>query len=284
MDRELEKNTVTISQRGKQMNNQIRSQAIAIFEDKGFVLDLSNKGFQELTMSSVGESVKDRYNSNSEGSVSKGRALKKFLVDEPEKGLILIKDLLKYYWQLSKDSPHRSYEKDKWAGKLEADISRISPNDSTLESIMTDTVKHFDDEYISEEIRSMQESIKKSPNDAIDKAKNLVESCFKFILNECDISYSNSDNLGDLQKKVFTRLNIDANTNDTAKADENVKTILSSLNQIIKGIAEIRNKHGNGHGKSAGAVQLPPRYAGLVVSSSVAVVNFVWDTYKDRKE
>lgn len=284
MDRELEKNTVTISQRGKQMNNQIRSQAIAIFEDKGFVLDLSNKGFQELTMSSVGESVKDRYNSNSESSVSKGRALKKFLVDEPEKGLILIKDLLKYYWQLSKDSPHRSDEKDKWAGKLEADISRISPNDSTLESIMADTVKHFDDEYISEEIRSMQESIKKSPNDAIDKAKNLVESCFKFILNECDISYSNSDNLGDLQKKVFTRLNIDANTNDTAKADENVKTILSSLNQIIKGIAEIRNKHVNGHGKSAGAVQLPPRYAGLVVNSSVAVVNFVWDTYKDRKE
>ena len=48
MDRELEKNTVTISQRGKQMNNQIRSQAIAIFEDKGFVLDLSNKGFQEF--------------------------------------------------------------------------------------------------------------------------------------------------------------------------------------------------------------------------------------------
>ena len=266
------------------MNDTIRSQAIAIFEDKGFVLDLSNKDFQELTMSSIGESVKDRYNTNPEQKVSKGRALRQFLVDEPEKGLILTKDLLKHYWQLPKDSPHRSDEKDKWAMKLEANISRISPNDSTLESIMVDIDRHFDDEYISKEIRSMQESIEESPNDAIDKAKNLVESCFKFILNECGISYSNSDGLGDLQKKVFTRLNIDANTNDAAKADKNVKTILSSLNQIIKGIAEIRNKYGNGHGKSAGAVQLPPRYAGLVVSSSVAVVNFVWDTYKDRKE
>ena len=73
------------------MNDQIRSRAIAIFEDGGFVLDLSNKGFQELTMSSIGESVKDRYNSNSEGSVSKGRALKKFLADEPEKRLNLNK-------------------------------------------------------------------------------------------------------------------------------------------------------------------------------------------------
>ena len=64
MDRELEKNTVTISQRGKQMNNQIRSQAIAIFVNDGFVLDLKDKDFQKLTMSSVEESVKDRYNTN----------------------------------------------------------------------------------------------------------------------------------------------------------------------------------------------------------------------------
>ena len=266
------------------MNDTIRSQAVAIFVDSGFVLDLNDKDFQELTMSSIGESVKDRYNTNPEQKVSKGRALGQFLVDEPEKGLILTRDLLKYYWQLSKDSPHRSDEKDEWARKLEADISRISPNDRTLESIMADTVKHFDDEYISEEIRSMQESVEKSPNDAIDKAKSLVESCFKFILDEYGVSYNSNDKLGQLQKKVFTRLDIDANTNEAAKADKKVKTILNSLNQIIQGIAEIRNKYGNSHGKSAGAVQLPPRYAGLVVSSSVAVVNFVWDTYKDRKE
>lgn len=141
------------------MNDTIRSQAIAIFEDSGFVLDLSNKGFQELTMSSVGESVKDRYNTNPEQKVSKGKALERFLVDESEKGLILTRDLLKHYWQLPEDSPHRSDEKDKWARKLEADISRISPNDRTLEIIMADTVKYFDDEYISEEIRSMQESV-----------------------------------------------------------------------------------------------------------------------------
>ena len=188
------------------MNDTIRSQAIAIFEDSGFVLDLSNKGFQELTMSSVGESVKDRYNTNPEQKVSKGKALERFLVDEPEKGLILTRDLLKHYWQLSEDSPHRSDEKDEWARKLEADISRISPNDRTLESIMADTVKHFDDEYISEEIRSMQESVEKSPNDAIDKAKSLVESCFKFILDEYGVSYNSSDKLGQLQKKVFTKL------------------------------------------------------------------------------
>ena len=266
------------------MYDKIRSQAISIFEKDGYVLDLSDRDFQRLTMSSVGESVKDKYNTTPEDKVSKGGALKQFLFDEPEKGLMLIESLLDHYEQLPKGSTYRNSEKDEQANKLRADLSRVLSNDRTPESIMADTVKYFDDEYISEEIDSMQESIEKSPNDAIDKAKNLVESCFKFILNECGISYSNSDGLGDLQKKVFTRLNIDANTNNAARANENVKKILNSLNQIIKGIAEIRNKHGNGHGKSAGAVQLPPRYAGLVVSSSVAVVNFVWDTYKDRKE
>lgn len=195
---------------------------------------------------------------------------------------MLIESLLDYYEQLPKDSIYRDSKKDKQASKLRVDLSKVLSNYITPESIMADTVKYFDDEYISEEIKSMQKSIKKSPNDAIDKAKNLVESCFKFILDECGISYSNSDDLGDLQRKVFTRLNIDANTNNAARANENVKKILNSLNQIIKGIAEIRNQYGNGHGRSGGTAQLSPRYAGLIVSSSVAVVSFVWGTYRDN--
>ena len=266
----------------RRMYDKIRSQAISIFEKDGYVLDLSDRDFQRLTMSSVGESVKDKYNTTPEDKVSKGGALKQFLFDEPEKGLMLIESLLDHYEQLPKGSTYRNSEKDEQANKLRADLSRVLSNDRTPESIMADTVKYFDDEYISEEIDSMQESIEKSPNDAIDKAKNLVESCFKFILNECGISYSNSDGLGDLQKKVFTRLNIDANTNNAARANENVKKILNSLNQIIKGIDEIRNQYGNGHGTGGGAAQLPPRYARLAASSSATIVNFVWSTCKDN--
>lgn len=267
----------------RRMYDEIRSQAISIFEKGGYVLNLSDRDFQRLTMSSVGESVKDKYNTTPEDKVSKGEALKQFLFDKPEeKGLMLIESLLDHYEQLPKDSTYRNSEKDEQASKLRADLSRVFSNDRIPESIMADTVKYFDDEYISEEIDSMQESIEKSPNDAIDKAKNLVESCFKFILNECDISYSNSDDLGDLRRKVFTRLNIDANTNDAARANENVRKILNSLNQIIKGIAEIRNQYGNGHGTGGGAAQLPPRYARLAASSSATIVNFVWSTYKDN--
>lgn len=264
------------------MYDKIRSQAISIFVKDGYVLDLSDRDFKNLTMSSVGESVKDKYNTTPEDKVSKGKALKQFLFDNPEKGLVLIEPLLNHYEQLSKDSIYRDSKKDKQANKLRVDLSEELSNYIAPEIIMADTVKYFDDEYISEEIKSMQKSIKKSPNDAIDKAKNLVESCFKFILDEYDISYSNSDDLGDLQRKVFTRLNIDANTNNAARANENVKKILNSLNQIIKGIAEIRNQYGNGHGRSGGTAHLPPRYAGLVVSSSAAVVHFVWGTYRDK--
>ena len=44
------------------MYNKIRSQAILIFVKDGYVLNLSDRDFQRLTKSSVGESVKDKYN------------------------------------------------------------------------------------------------------------------------------------------------------------------------------------------------------------------------------
>ena len=183
------------------MYDKIRSQAISIFVKDGYVLDLSDRDFKNLTMSSVGESVKDKYNTTPEDKVSKGKALKQFLFDNPEKGLVLIESLLNHYEQLPKDSIYRDSKKDKQANKLRVDLSEELSNYIAPEIIMADTVKYFDDEYISEEIKSMQKSIKKSPNDAIDKAKNLVESCFKFILDEYDISYSNTDDLGDLRQE-----------------------------------------------------------------------------------
>ena len=79
------------------MYNKIRSQAILIFVKDGYVLNLSDRDFQRLTKSSVGESVKDKYNTTPKDKVSKGEALKQFLFDEPKKGLMLIESLLDYY-------------------------------------------------------------------------------------------------------------------------------------------------------------------------------------------
>lgn len=254
--------------------NEICDIAEHLFVDKGHVMDLSNEGFERLTKSCVGESVQSRYNA------SKGASLMSFLNDEPQKGPKLIERLLSYYNSLPKDNHHRSGSKDELAERLQYKLA-ILRNGKTLVYGVKDAHEHFNDEYISQEIERMVSCIKESSNDAISKAKNLLESCFKFILYRYDIEYKNDDIL-QLQKKVFVKLDIDANTNSNAKKDNNVKRILSSFNQIVQGIAEFRNRHGNGHGSSKGARQLPQRHARLVVASSIAIVNFVWDTYNDK--
>lgn len=254
--------------------NEICDIAEHLFINKGYVMNLNNSRFKQITESCVDESVKDRYGE------SKGESLMRFLNDEPQKGPKLIGRLLSYYNSLPKDNYHRSDPKDELAERLQHKLA-ILRNGKTLVYGVKDAHEHFNDEYISQEIERMVSCIKESPNDAISKAKNLLENCFKFILERYDIEYKNDDIL-QLQKKVFVKLDIDANTNSNAKKDNNVKRILSSFNQIVQGIAELRNRHGTGHGSSKGARQLPQRYARLVVASSIAIVNFVWDTYNDK--
>ena len=56
------------------------------------------------------------------------------------------------------------------------------------------------------------------------------------------------------------------------------------MNQIIKGINSLRNDKGDGHGKGANFIELPPRYASVVVGSALTVVSFVWETYQDKQK
>mgnify|MGYP000912775272 FL=1 len=130
----------------------------------------------------------------------------------------------------------------------------------------------------------MNEMISRSPADAIGKAKELLESCFKHILDHEKIEYSNANDIATLQKKVFKFLNLDATENISAKNNQDVKLVLSGLNQIIKGINNLRNDKGDGHGKSANFTELPQRYASVVVGSALTVVSFVWETYQDKQK
>ena len=160
------------------------------------------------------------------------------------------------------------------------EISQISYLNNTAESLSN----YFDSSYIDKQMVIMNEMIARSPADAIGKAKELLESCFKHILDHEKIEYSNANDIAILQKKVFKFLNLDANENISAKNNKDVKLVLSGLNQIIKGINNLRNDKGDGHGKGTNFTELPSRYALVVVDSALTVVSFVWKTYQDKKK
>ena len=249
-----------------ELNFQDKSFIKVFFNSDGYVLNFSNSTFAKFTFNSVGVNIQEKYGG------SKGKALQAFIDNEPDELVLkLALDLLRYY----EDLPDSYHEK---TSKYE--VSQIAYLNNAAKSLSD----YFDSDYIDKQMGIMNEMISRSPADAIGKAKELLESCFKHILDHEKIEYSNSNDIATLQKKVFKFLNLDSNENISAKNNQDVKLVLSGLNQIIKGINNLRNDKGDGHGKGANFIELPPRYASVVVGSALTVVSFVWETYQDKKK
>lgn len=142
----------------------------------------------------------------------------------------------------------------------------------------------FNSDYIDSQVSLMLENIDANPNIAIGKAKELLESCAKTILEELEVEYDEKLELIPLLKKVIGELGLSAKDQDKdTQAGKIASKLLGNLGAVPQRMAELRNAYGDGHGKSKRFVELPPRYARLAVGTSVAMVNFLWETYEDRK-
>lgn len=143
----------------------------------------------------------------------------------------------------------------------------------------------FSSEYIDSQVNLMLENIESNPNVAIGKAKELLESCAKTILDELKVSYNHKLEMMPLMKLVLAELGLSANDqNKETDSGKIAAKILGNLAAVTQHMSELRNSFGGGHGKSKTFVSLPPRYARLAVGSATTFVYFIWETYQDRKE
>ena len=140
----------------------------------------------------------------------------------------------------------------------------------------------FNDAFIEKQMEIMLEMVKKSPADAVGKAKELLESCFKHILDNSDIRYTERESVEQLRKKTFVYLGIDANEEYSKKVNKDIKRLYSSLNQIVMSINSLRNSKGDGHGRGKDFREISKVHASLAVNASLTVVHFVWDVYKTQ--
>ncbi|MDT2814781.1 abortive infection family protein [Vagococcus carniphilus] len=249
----------------------------SFFNDNGYVLDFTDDTFDSFTVQSIGVAIKLDY------GLSKAKSLSKFIEEGNESQILkLTKDLLDYYDELPNTTKWRTSENDKQAKKIRKILDSNQIESNNLHYEMEELKQIFNNEYIEKQMELMRKSIETHPADSIGKSKELLESCFKFILDSENIEYKNSVKLQDLRQKVFILLNLESNKNNAANTDQEVKKILSSLTQVVDGINNLRNREGDGHGKGKGFMELPPRYARLVVNSSIAMVRFVWDTYNEE--
>lgn len=257
------------------------------FNDGGYILDFGNDRFNDFTEKSIGVRVQEELNEKEGRYIySKGKAFEYFIDNSQDYEIYkLMNDLFDYLSILIDDKYNGNLYNDLYEKsvilkeELEDEYTHYHLNP------LSENIKvYFDNKLISQQIDLMIDEIYTSPSNAIGKAKNLVESCFKYILNESEIEYSSSDNFMALRKKVAKQINLDYKENTSAKSNKNTKLILNSLTQIVSGLNELRNDFGDGHGADNTFIELPSRYAELAVSSAISIVNFHWETYEYNKK
>src|SRR5699024_3722503 len=142
----------------------------------------------------------------------------------------------------------------------------------------------FSSNYINSQIEIMLANVEHNPNIAIGKAKELIESTAKTILDEMGEKYKKDIDFSPLVKKVIEKLELSAGTQDKEKeAGKIAAKILGNFSGIAQNMSELRNAYGDGPGKTKSFKSLPPRYARLAVGTATTVVHFLWDTYEERK-
>lgn len=245
----------------------------ATFNDNGYVLNFSDSSFDTFTLNSVGIPIKTKY------ELSKARSLAAFIDEASDEEIIrLTKDLIDYterFEFLKEKAESLSFI------KLKEMVSKFSVGNSFSSSMLKDVKNDFNDAYIEKQLQLMLQLEETSPTDVIGKAKELLESCFKHILDLYKEPYSSKDSIVTLRKKAFVKLNLDASENISSKNNDDVKKILNSFIQIVDGLASLRNDKGDGHGKGQKFSELPKRYAQLAMNASLTIVHFTWDTYKN---
>lgn len=136
--------------------------------------------------------------------------------------------------------------------------------------------------YVTQQITRMEAAVLNDPGLAIGTAKELIETCCKTILAERGREIPKNDDVPQLVKRTVRELKLTPDDiPDGAKAADTIKTLLSNLATITNGIAELRNKYGTGHGKTATSKGLGPRHAKLAVGAASTLAVFLAETHRE---
>lgn len=261
---------------------------LKLFNRGGYVLNFTTNDFDVFTMESVGIALCAKY------GLSKGKSLTEYITkDADEKEVLkILKDLLDYYkenyeqeYTYSKEDvfgySRYNAEYAKLYKKCQSYINRVLNVATPLAVNAKQLKEKFSSEYLSNQIELMIKMQTENPTEAIGKAKELIESCCKTILDSNDVKWNKNWDMSKLTGETLKLLNLTPkNIPDSDPVSEKIKAVLGNLRGITTKLAEIRNPYGSGHGKSASFTGLETRHAKLAVGCSITFVTFLWDTYE----
>lgn len=277
--------------------------------EKGYFLRLLNRAgnipgfnvdeFNAFTMSSIGIPLCEHY------GVSKGKSLTRYVSEASDEDVTkLLLELLANY---EENYPHFHYDtgygdEDEFAPiwaqisndkgpeyrkvyeKCKEVANRLTSRNQYTDAAAKSIKEAFSSEYIDNQLAIMLPMQKENPTEAIGKAKELIESCCKGILEENGQIFDSTWDAPRLVKETTNFLKVaPENIPSDIRGAESMKSILKSLRAIANGLNELRNVYGSGHGKSPNYKGLSERHAKLAVGSALTLVNFLWDSHLRRQ-
>lgn len=265
---------------------------MSLFNRDGYVLNFSTNDFDVFTLNSVGLAVCAHYR------MSKGKSLTAYINDADYSNVVkLLSDLFEHYefhyqeeiLATGEDAQTNPYGTPKIVyqrhyQKCRAVMNRIRGMATPVALAGNALKEKFSSEYISAQIDIMMKVQVENPTEAIGKAKELIESCCKTILEDSNEIVNKDWTVSQLVKATMKFLEVSTDNVDTETTEATtIKAILGNLHGIAGNIAELRNTYGSGHGKGASYKGLTVRHAKLAVGSSVTLVDYLWETYEWRK-
>ena len=156
--------------------------------------------------------------------------------------------------------------------------SKLQPPIDKIRSLASS----FDLPGLHVEMDRLIRAAEEDPSLAVGTAKEMVETICKSILEDRGRPYQ-SETLPQLVRAAAKELGLlPESIPDNAKGSKVIQRILSNLNQVSQGIAELRNLYGTGHGRDGQFVGLKPRHARLAVGSAVTLGTFLLETHLEH--
>ena len=181
----------------------------------------------------------------------------------------------------TKDDLLRRMKRDGYDFDGEVFISLPSKQQPPVEAIRS-LAASFDLPGLHVEIDRLSHAAEDDPSLAVGTAKEMVETICKTILEDRGVP-SHGEDLPQLVRAVAKELALLPDSiPEHAKGSEVIRRMLSNLNQVSQGIAELRNLYGTGHGHDGRFIGLQPRHAKLAVGAAATLGTFLLETHLER--
>jgi hypothetical protein len=135
-------------------------------------------------------------------------------------------------------------------------------------------------EYINNQIQRLEDSARKDPELAIGTAKEFLETLCRTILRDRTIPVAKDEDLAALVRITIRNVKVVPDGLNSPGTEKTVTILLNNLGSIAHQLAEIRNAHGTGHGKTSEHVGLVERHARLAVGMAVTLAVFLYDCHQ----